>query len=236
MRCDLIIPALNEAPNLEALFDALGPLRGEIVRHIVVADNGSTDGTAQDAAAHGAVVVHEPRRGYGAACLKAMQWIDDLDEPPDAVAFLDADLSDDPGQLPALLAPIESDRADLVIGSRARLAEPGALTLAQRFGNRLACALIRLLTRRRYRDLGPLRVLRWTTLQRLDMADLTWGWTVEMQTKAALDGIPTLEIDVPYRPRAGGRSKITGEFRVAAAAGAKIISTIITLWWKHHRR
>ena len=236
MRCDLIIPALNEAANLDALFDALEPLRGEIVRHVVVADNGSTDGTAQDAAAHGAVVVHEPRRGYGAACLKAMQWIDDLDEPPDAVAFLDADLSDDPGQLPALLAPIESDRADLVIGSRARLAEPGALTLAQRFGNRLACALIRLLTRRRYRDLGPLRVLRWTTLQRLDMADLTWGWTVEMQTKAALGGIPTLEIDVPYRPRAGGRSKISGELRVAAAAGVEIIATIIALWWKHRRR
>jgi glycosyltransferase involved in cell wall biosynthesis len=235
VRCDLIIPALNEAPNLEALFRALGPLREEIVRHVVVADNGSTDGTPDAAAALGAVVVHESRRGYGAACLKAMAWLDDLDEPPDAVAFLDADLSDDPGQLPALLAPIESGEADLVLGARARLAEPGALTLPQRFGNRLACALIRLLTRRRYRDLGPLRALRWTTLQGLDMADLTWGWTVEMQTKAALRGIPTLEIDVPYRPRAGGRSKISGELRTAAAAGARIITTIIALWWRHHR-
>jgi glycosyltransferase involved in cell wall biosynthesis len=236
VRCDLIIPTLNEAPNLAALFDALDPLRAEILRHVVIADNGSTDGTPDAAAARGAVVVCEPQRGYGAACLKALEWLRDLNEPPEAVAFLDADLADDPGQLPRLLAPIESGRAEIVIGSRTRRAEPGALNVGQRFGNALACLLIRWLTGRRYRDLGPLRALRWETLGALDMADRTWGWTVEMQTKAALRGIPTLEIDVPYRPRAAGRSKISGELRVAAAAGLKIAVTIVSLWWNHRRR
>jgi glycosyltransferase involved in cell wall biosynthesis len=235
VRCDLIIPALNEAPNIGPLFDALDPLRGEVVRHVVMADNGSTDGTPEAAGDRGAVVVYEPQRGYGAACLKAMAWLDDLDEAPEAVAFLDADLSDDPDQLPKLLEPIEGNRAEIVIGSRVKHAEPGALNLPQRFGNALACLLIRVLTRRVYRDLGPLRAVRWTTLQRLEMADRTWGWTVEMQTKAALRGIPTVEIDVPYRRRAGGRSKISGELRVALAAAVRITATIVSLWWKHRR-
>ena len=235
MHCDLVIPALNEASNIDALFDALAPLRAEVVRHVIVADNGSTDGTAEAAAARGAVVVHEPKRGYGAACLKAIRWIEHQETPPEILAFLDADLSDDPAALPDVLAPIEAGRADLVIGSRVRLAEPGALSLGQRIGNRVACSLIRLLTGRRYHDLGPLRALTWTTLERLEMADQTWGWTVEMQTKAALLDIPSVEVDVPYRRRAGGRSKISRNLRVATAAGVKIFATIIGLWWKYRK-
>ncbi|MCH7797090.1 MAG: glycosyltransferase family 2 protein [Planctomycetes bacterium] len=236
MRCDLIIPAVDEVANIDPLFDALEPLRGGVLRHVVLADNGSTDGTPEAAARRGAVVVREPKRGYGAACLKALKWIGDLDEPPEIVAFLDADLSDDPGALPAVLAPIEQGRAELVIGSRVKRAEPGALNFVQRFGNGLACLLIQVTTGRRYHDLGPLRAVRFDTLQRLQMADRTWGWTVEMQVKAALAGVPTVEVDVPYRRRVRGRSKISGTVRGVVAAGTRIIYTIIALWWRHRRK
>ena len=236
VRCDLIIPAVDEVANIDPLFDALEPLRGGVLRHVVLADNGSTDGTPEAAARRGAVVVREPKRGYGAACLKALKWIGDLDEPPEIVAFLDADLSDDPAALPAVLAPIEQGRAELVIGSRVKRAEPGALNFVQRFGNGLACLLMRLATGRRYHDLGPLRAVRFDTLQRLQMADRTWGWTVEMQVKAALAGVPTVEVDVPYRKRVRGRSKISGTVRGVVAAGTRIIYTIIALWWRHRRK
>lgn len=236
VQCDLVIPALNEEPNIDALFDALAPLKGDPIRRVILADNGSSDGTAAAAAARGAIVVSEPSRGYGAACLKALQWIERQATPPDVVAFLDADLSDDPAALELLLEPIRAGHAEIVIGSRVRMAEPGALSPAQRVGNRIACLLIRMLTGRRYTDLGPFRALRWSTLQRLQMSDRTWGWTVEMQLKAALQRIPTEEVDVPYRPRAAGRSKISGNVRGAVAAGAKIIVTIVGLWWTHRNR
>ena len=181
-------------------------------------------------------MVREPRRGYGFACLKALGWIEQQAEPPEVVVFLDADLSDDPAALPALLAPIRHHGADLVIGSRTKEAQPGALNLVQRFGNGLACALMARLAGRRYSDLGPFRAVRWAALERLAMADRTWGWTVEMQMKAALLGLASVEVDVPYRRRSGGRSKISGTFRGVVAAGTKIISTIFVLWWRNRRK
>ena len=229
MPIDLIIPALNERPNIDPLFDALVPLQEEI-RHLILADNGSTDGTAEAAAARGAVVVCEPRRGYGAACLAALDWIERQPSAPAIVAFLDADLADDPSQLPALLEPIRSGRAEIVIGSRVRYAEPGAINFVQRFGNRLACTLMAILGGRRYSDLGPFRAVSWAALRRLSMADRTWGWTVELQMKAALLDIATIEIDVPYRPRPHGKSKISGTVGGVIRAGSKIILTIIALW------
>ena len=235
MRCDLIIPALNEATNIDDLFDAIQSLPEGLVRQVILADNGSTDGTPEAAEARGAVVVHEPQRGYGAACLRAIEWIKDQEVPPDVIVFLDADLSDDPAALKSLLEPIDQGRADIVLGSRVRLAQPGALNLAQRWGGGLACVMMRVLTKKRYTDLGPFRAARWTTFQQLQMADRTWGWTVELQMKAALMDIPTIEVDVPYRRRAGGRSKISGTLRGLFAAGSKIISTIITIWWNHRR-
>ncbi len=117
-----------------------------------------------------------------------------------------------------------------MIGSRVRGADPGALNLVQRWGNALACALMAVLGGRRYQDLGPFRAVRWPTLQRLQMSDRTWGWTVEMQMKAALLGIPTIEVDVPYRRRPAGRSKISGTVTGVVRAGSRIISTIIALW------
>ena len=235
VRCDLIIPALNEATNVDDLFDAIQSLPEGLVRRVILADNGSSDGTPEAALARGAVVVHEPQRGYGAACLKAIEWIEQQKVPPDVIAFLDADLSDDPAALKSLLEPIEQDQADIVLGSRIRLAQPGALNLAQRWGGGLACVMMRVLTKKYYTDLGPFRAVRWTTFQQLQMADRTWGWTVELQMKAALMEIPTIEVDVPYRRRAGGRSKISGTLRGLFAAGSKIISTIITIWWNHQR-
>jgi glycosyltransferase involved in cell wall biosynthesis len=229
-RVDLVIPALDERPNLDALFDALEPLRPGLLRRVILADNGSRDGTAEAAAARGAVVVREPRRGYGGACLKALEWIARDGNPPDAVAFLDADLADDPAALADVLAPLREGRAELVIGSRVRRAQPGALNLVQRFGNRLACRMIHVLAGGRYHDLGPMRAVTWEALRRLKMRDRTWGWTVEMQMKAALLGIVALEVDVPYRRRAGGRSKISGTIGGVARAGSRIIATILWLW------
>lgn len=232
MVVDLVIPALDEAGNIDPLFDAIERIPGAPFRHVILADNGSSDRTRERAAVRGAVIRREPRRGYGAACLNALDWIRTQGAHPDAVAFLDADLSDDPEALPAVLEPIESGRAELAIGSRVRRAEPGALNLVQRFGNGLACTLMAILGGRRYSDLGPLRAVRWATLERLDMRDRTWGWTVEMQMKAALLGVPTDEVDVPYRRRRVGRSKISGTISGVARAGTRIIATILVVWWR----
>jgi len=124
MSCDLIIPALNEAANIDPLFDAIDAIPPGVVRNVIIADNGSKDDTPKLAQARGAIVVHEPKRGYGAACLRAIAWIEDQEQPPDMIAFLDADLSDDPASLPDLLAPIISCKAQIVLGSRTKLAEP----------------------------------------------------------------------------------------------------------------
>ena len=203
-----------------------------VLRHVVVADNGSTDRTAELARAGGAEVVYEPQRGYGAACLAALTWISQQSPPPDMVAFLDADLADDPDQLRRLIEPINTGVADLVIGSRSRLADPKALEPTQRMGNFVACTALRLLTGVPFTDLGPLRVIRWRCLQGLAMADRTWGWTVEMQYKAAEQRLRCIDIDVPYHNRHAGRSKISGSIRGSIAAGYRILLTITKLRWR----
>ncbi len=198
---------------------------GFAVRAVVVADNGSTDRTAAVAAAGGATVVREPRRGYGRACLAALVRL--ADDPPDVVVFLDADHSDDPADLPALLAPILGGTADLVIGSRV-LGErdPGALAPVQVLGNRLATFLLRLLFGARFSDLGPFRAIRWEALQRLALRDPDYGWTVEMQARAARAGMRWAEVPVRYRRRRAGSSKVTGTLRGVAGASWKILATI----------
>ena len=194
------------------------------VRTVVVVDNGSRDGTAAVARAAGATVVHEPRRGYGAACLAGLAYL--RAHPPGVVVFLDADLSDDPAQLPEVLAPVLEGRADLVVGSRVLgRPAPGSLTLAQVLGNRLAVALLALLFGAHYTDLGPFRAIRWAALERLGMRDRGYGWTVEMQARAARAGLRALEVPVRYRRRLG-RSKISGTVRGVVGAGTKILFTI----------
>lgn len=230
MHTDLIIPARNEQENLPALIAALEPVRAAAgIRRVVLADNGSTDRTAELARAGGFEVVHEPQPGYGAACLRALDHI--REDPPDIVAFLDADLADDPQQLATLVKPIASGSADLVLGQRQRLAQPGALDPHQRFGNWLACTLLKAITGRSFRDLGPMRAIRWRSFQQLGMADRTWGWTIEMQYKATRFGQRIEEIDVPYRRRHAGKSKISGSLVGSFRAGTKIIATLGHLWW-----
>jgi glycosyltransferase involved in cell wall biosynthesis len=214
----VIIPALNEQAALPRV---LRDIPRPPVRRIVVADNGSTDHTAQVARENGAEVVHELERGYGAACLRALAHL--AADPPDIVVFLDGDYSDHPGELGSLIDPILAGDADMVIGSRARgRQERGALSPQQRVGNAIACRALRLLYGVRYTDLGPFRAIRWETLQALHMQDRNYGWTVEMQIKAARRGVAYREVPVSYRQRIGV-SKVSGTIRGSLSAGAKIL-------------
>jgi glycosyltransferase involved in cell wall biosynthesis len=214
----VIIPALNEEQSVGKVIAAIP----RWVDDIIVADNGSTDKTAEVARAHGARVVSEPRRGYGSACLTAIAALDN----PDVVVFLDGDFSDYPEEMARLVDPVVSGEADLVIGSRVLgRREPGALTPQARFGNWLACTLIRLIWKVGYTDLGPFRAIRASTLLGLGMRDPDYGWTVEMQIKAARDGVRVQEVPVSYRRRIG-KSKVAGTFKGVLGAGAKILLTI----------
>lgn len=218
-RVSLIIPALNEESSLPLVLDALPR---DVLHEVVVVDNGSTDATAERARERGARVVHEPVRGYGAACLAGMAVLDS----PDVVAFVDGDFSDHPEELAEILAPILRNEADLVIGSRMTgRRERGALLPQARFGNWLATALIRVFWGVRFTDLGPFRAIRADALERLQMADRDFGWTVEMQVKAAQHGLRCVEVPVSYRKRIG-RSKITGTIRGTIRASHKILATI----------
>jgi hypothetical protein len=215
VRIAVIIPAFNEAPSIAKVIEAIP----DWVDQIIVGDNGSTDDTASIAEAVGATVVHEPERGYGAACLRAMEAL----ESPVVVVFLDADFSDDPAEMDRLVDPILNGDADIVIGSRVLgEADPGALTPQQRFGNRLACWLMRLFWQTSYTDLGPFRAIRYATLRELDMRDRNWGWTVELQVRAAQQRLRIIETPVRYRKRIG-RSKISGTVSGVIKAGAKIL-------------
>lgn len=217
MVVDVVIPALDEERGLPLVLAEIPRAR---VRRVVVADNGSRDRTAEVARAGGAEVVHEPRRGYGSACLRALALL--ADDPPDVVVFLDADRSDCPSELDALLAPLERG-AELVIGSRTLgRRERFSLTPQQRVGNAIACALLRTLYGARYTDLGPFRAITWRALSRLGMRDPDYGWTVEMQIKAARLGVPHAEVPVSYRRRVG-RSKVSGTLRGTVFASVTIL-------------
>lgn len=218
MNIAVVIPALNEAAAIGHVLDAIPPW----VDAIVAVDNGSTDSTAAVARQHGASVVFEPRRGYGAACLRGLSAL----ESPDIVVFLDADNSDDPNEMTALIEPIEHSAADLVIGSRTLgQADRGSLTRPQRFGNALASALMRRIWKQTCTDLGPFRAIRFSALMDLGMNDLDYGWTVQMQARAFRLGLRVVEVPVRYRKRIG-RSKISGTVRGVVGAGTKILATI----------
>jgi glycosyltransferase involved in cell wall biosynthesis len=220
---DVVIPALDEERSLPLV---LADLPRPPVRRVVVADNGSSDGTARVAAAGGAVVVAAHRRGYGSACLAALDHLR-RNQPPDFVVFIDADYSDHPEELPRLVAPLLAGDADVVIGSRILgRRERGALLPQARAGNLVACALIRLLYGHRYTDLGPFRAASWRALELLGMSDPDFGWTAEMQVKALRRGLRVMEVPVSYRRRVGV-SKITGTLGGTIRAGYKILWTVL---------
>jgi glycosyltransferase involved in cell wall biosynthesis len=198
----LVIPARNEELSLPGV---LGKVPSGIGR-VVLVDNGSTDATARVAAAHGARVVAEPVAGYGRACLAGLAAL--REDPPEVVAFVDADGSDELSRLPDLIAPVAAGEEDLVLGRRVPVVRE-ALSFQQRFGHLLATGLIRFFWRHRYRDLGPMRVISWEALERLGMQDRDFGWTVEMQVRAIRCRLRVREIDVPYHPRSAGKSKIS---------------------------
>jgi glycosyltransferase involved in cell wall biosynthesis len=190
---------------------------------VVVVDNGSTDGTARMAESLGATVGWEPERGYGAACLKGLEW---LGQDIEIVVFLDADYSDHPEEIETLILPIAENLADLVVGSRMLREESRqALSWQQQWGNRLATKLVGWRFGYRFTDLGPFRAIRRDALESLRMRDRGYGWTVEMQLKAACAGLRIVEVPVRYRRRIG-YSKVSGTVRGAVAAGAKILYTI----------
>jgi glycosyltransferase involved in cell wall biosynthesis len=224
-RVDVVIPAFNEE---DAIGRVVGAIPAGVVRRVVVVDNGSTDATAERASQAGADVVREPCPGYGQACLSGLAVLRD----PSVVVFLDGDYSDFPEEIPDLIGPILAGEKDLVIGSRVLgRPEKGALTPQQRFGNWLATRLIGHFFGVNFTDLGPFRAIEAQALKRLDMADRDFGWTVEMQVKAARKGLRVSEIPVRYRVRIG-TSKISGTLSGTLRAGHKILWTIFRHAWR----
>ena len=224
----VIIPAFNEEDSIGLVLKNLPRQR---VQAVIVVNNGSTDQTKQRALAHGALVVDEPRRGYGRACLTGIEKAYGLESKASFIAFLDGDFSDDPRDLTSLLEEIDRGY-DLVIGSRTQGgAQRGALLPQAIFGNWLATTIMKFFWSPRgffFTDLGPFRVMRATSLRELQMRDEDFGWTVEMQAKALLKGLKCSEICVSYKKRVGV-SKITGTFKGSLRAGYKILKTLFAL-------
>jgi glycosyltransferase involved in cell wall biosynthesis len=222
----VIIPAYNEENSIAKVVNDIP--RG-LVDEVVVVNNNSNDDTDLNARNAGATVLHEDRPGYGYACLKGIEYIKQLQPLPDIVVFIDADYSDHPEEMPLLVQPI-IDGMEMVIGSRALgKKEKGSMTPQQVFGNWLATGLLKVIYGISYTDLGPFRAIRFDKLLEIDMQDTTYGWTVEMQLKAAKLKMKIIEVPVNYRKRIGF-SKISGTLKGTVLAGYKIITTIFKYW------
>ncbi len=217
MKISVIIPVLNEEG---AIANVINDIPKSLVQEIIVVDNGCTDRTAEIARKHGAKVVREPQRGYGNACLAGIAAV----QTADVVVFLDGDYSDNPTEMPSLVQPIQDGLAEFVIGTRIP-SEKGALLPQAQFGNKLATFLMRIFFGVHYTDLGPFRAICYEQLKALNMRDKNFGWTIEMQLKAAKMGMNVLEVPVSYRKRIG-TSKISGTFLGSLKAGVKILTTL----------
>ncbi len=229
MRVAAIIPALNEEG---ALAHVLPDIPRDCVHQVIVVDNGSTDRTGTVAHAAGAHVVREERRGYGYACAAGVAAAGDVF---DVLLFMDGDGSSDAADIPALLAPLGRDEADLILGSRVLGADvrgAGALLPHQRLGNALTTGLIRVLYGQRLTDLPPLKAIRRTVLASLGMREMTYGWTVEMIVKCARRGHRIAELPAAARPRIAGRSKVSGTIRGTILAAYYLLGTTIKYAWR----
>lgn len=218
----VIIPAFNESQSIGKVIDDIP----DMVNEIIVVDNASTDHTGEFAKEHGATVLRENRKGYGYSCLKGMDYISEKAKQNDIIVFLDGDYSDFPAEIAMLISPITSSGFDMVIGSRV-LGErqKGSMLFQQIAGNWLATTLIKLFYNAHFTDLGPFRAITWNALQQINMKDKTFGWTVEMQVKAAKLNLKFTEIPVSYRKRIGV-SKVSGTIKGTILAGYKILLTI----------
>ena len=221
---DIIIPAFNEE---NAIGNVLKDIQKSLVREVIVVDNNSKDETQRVAKAGGATVLEQPIQGYGAACLKGMEHVAQNAISPDIIVFLDADYSDYPEEMEDLIQPILQQEMDMVIGSRALgNKERGSMTPQQVFGNWLATKMLKWIYGYEFTDLGPFRAIRYARLLELEMCDMNYGWTVEMQIKAAKHKMKCTEIPVKYRVRIG-ESKVSGTVKGTIGAGYKIITTLI---------
>ena len=218
-----IIPAFNEEKSIGKVIDEIPR---NLVGEVIVINNASTDRTGAVATGAGATVLDEPKRGYGYACLKGIDYCKKASPRPDVIVFLDGDYSDYPEETARVVQPILEGTADLVIGSRALgKREKGSMTVQQIFGNWLATSLLKLFFSADFTDLGPFRAIRFSSLLELDMQDKTYGWTVEMQVKSAKKKLRSVEVPVRYRKRIG-TSKVSGTLKGTIMAGYKIIYTL----------
>jgi glycosyltransferase involved in cell wall biosynthesis len=236
MHLAVLIPALNEEDCIAAVASSFLAAATAVARRaaVVVVDNGSTDHTAARAAEAGAHVVHCAQRGYGAACLAGLRHVQDWGL--DVICFADGDGADNAADLPRMLGALH--HADMVIGSRvlgqrAGLCEASSLTMAQHVGNRLAASILRYAYHVDTTDLGPLRCIRTEALTKLRMDDTSYGWTVQMQARAARAGLRTVEVPVHHHRRRTGTSKISGNLRASVRAGELILRTLASEWHFH---
>lgn len=223
LRVAVLMPALNEELALPAILEAIPAW----VSEVVVADNGSSDRTAEVARAGGAHVVHELERGYGAACLAGITYLRQLPSPPEVLVFMDADGSDHPSDIAKLVGPIDEGSADLVLGVRhGRDGDVGTILPHARLGNRIVLGLVQLLHRESFADLPPFRAIAFDRLLDLEMDDRNWGWTLQMQIRAARRGLRIVETGVTHARRTEGTSKISGSLSMSLRVGAKMFYTL----------
>lgn len=228
MKTVVIIPALNEAVNI---FQLVQETRQQPVSRVIVVDNGSTDDTARLARNAGASVINEPRRGYGFACAAGTAAA--RQGGAEVLVYMDADFSSLPTEMPRLLAPIETGKADLVLGSRT-LGEiaRGAMPPHQRFGNWLSSTLMSWMYHVRVTDLGPYRAVRAALMDQLEMREMTFGWPTEMMVKTARAGGCIMEVPVSWHARRGGQSKVSGTLKGSILAAYYILGVTLRYAWR----